>query len=211
MSAGVSVVVLAGGASTRFGSSKLEAVLDGRPLLDHVLELARRLSDDVVVAVAPGAHPLALQAGVRAVEDPDAFGGPLVGIASAHDVVDGQIAIVLGGDMPRLGIEIVEPMLLTLVTYPDVDAVVLEQDGATRPLPMVVRTEPARAAARELLAGETGASPADTTTDRFRRSLRALLSRLRTRPIPEEHWTALDPARTALADVDRPEDLEVLR
>ena len=199
MSAGVSVVVLAGGRSARFGSPKLEATLDGRPLLDHVLELARRLSDDVVVAAPAGAPAIARPDGVRAVTDPEPFGGPLVGLASALDAVDQAIVVVLAGDMPRMAVHIIEPMLIVLGSDETVDAVALEQDGQARPLPLVARTDAAREAARAIL--DEGSE----------RSLRALLGRLATRSIAEGHWRPLDSAGTALADVDRPEDLDALQ
>jgi molybdopterin-guanine dinucleotide biosynthesis protein A len=201
---GVSVIVLAGGRSSRFGAPKLEAFLDGRPLLEHAVDLARALSDDVVVALpggpdtgGPELAPPA-PAGVRLVRDREAFGGPLVGLARALEAVDRPIAIVLAGDMPRLGVPIVEPMLIVLGSYADVDAVALERDGGPRPLPLVVRAAPAQEAAAGILAG-TG-----------ERSLRALLGALRTRVIDEAHWQPLDPDGDALADVDRPSDLDAL-
>jgi len=196
---GASIVVLAGGRSSRFGAPKLDATLDGRPLLEHVLDLAGRLSDDIVVAVAPGEDKPALRAGVRVVGDTSAFGGPLAGLASGLDVVEREIVIVLAGDMPRLGPAIVEPLLIVLGSSAEVDAVVLERDGVRRPLPLVARAQPVRDAARAIL-GSDG-----------EHSLRALLERLETHVIAAAHWTALDPSGTALADVDRPEDLDALR
>jgi molybdopterin-guanine dinucleotide biosynthesis protein A len=196
---GASVVVLAGGRSSRFGAPKLDATLDGRPLLDHVLDLAGRLSDDVVVAVAPGEDQPAMPAGVRVVGDTSAFGGPLAGLASGLDIVEREIVIALAGDMPRLGTAIVEPLLIVLGSSAEVDAVVLERDGLRRPLPLVARARPVRDAARAIL-GSDG-----------EHSLRALLDRLETRVIAEAHWAALDPSGIALADVDRPEDLDALR
>jgi molybdenum cofactor guanylyltransferase len=195
---GVSVVVLAGGRSARFGSPKLEASLEGRPLITHAVELARRLSDDVVIAIpAAGAAPLLPEA-VRVVRDPQPFGGPLAGLASALGAIDRSIAIVLGGDMPRLPVELVQPMLITLGQEDEADAVVLERDGVPQPLPLVVRTVAAREAAIAILDG-TG-----------ERSLRALVGALRSRTIDERHWRALDPDGIALADVDRPPDLDAL-
>ena len=70
-------VVLAGGRSTRFGSDKAEALLGGRPLLDHALDALRPQCD--AVAVAGRDTPLAV-----AIADwpaPDA--GPLGGLAGA--------------------------------------------------------------------------------------------------------------------------------
>ena len=50
---GVAAVVLAAGESRRFGGRKQLAELDGRTLLEHVLELARTAGLDPVVAVVP--------------------------------------------------------------------------------------------------------------------------------------------------------------
>jgi molybdenum cofactor cytidylyltransferase len=49
----VAAVILAAGESRRFGSRKQLAELDGRTLLDHVLELAHAAGLDPVVAVVP--------------------------------------------------------------------------------------------------------------------------------------------------------------
>jgi hypothetical protein len=76
-----------------------------------------------------------------------------------------------------------------------VDAVALQDAGRFRPLPSLVRVDPARVAAHALLhAGE--------------RSLRSLLQALRVAVIDEATWTALDPARGTLRDVDEPGDLD---
>jgi molybdopterin-guanine dinucleotide biosynthesis protein A len=196
---GVSVVVLAGGRSSRFGSPKLEATLDGRPLLDHVLELARAISDDVVVAGSgSGAAAGSSEPVGRTVRDPEAFGGPLVGLASALEAVDRAVVVVLAGDMPRMGIEILQPMLIVLGQDEQIDAVVLERDGEPRPLPLVLRTEPARSAAKAIREGSG------------ERSLRALVAALHTNVIDEAHWRPLDPTGQALADIDRPADLAAL-
>jgi molybdopterin-guanine dinucleotide biosynthesis protein A len=76
-----------------------------------------------------------------------------------------------------------------------VDAVALEDGGRFRPLPVVVRTRPARVTARSLL-------------ERGERSLRAWLEALGVRTIDEATWTRLDPGRRTLRDVDAPSDLD---
>lgn len=70
-------VVIAGGRSSRFGSDKACAVLDGRPLLDHVLGGLRDQTDALVVCGrdVPGCVSLA--------DRPQADIGPLGGLAAA--------------------------------------------------------------------------------------------------------------------------------
>jgi molybdopterin-guanine dinucleotide biosynthesis protein A len=76
-----------------------------------------------------------------------------------------------------------------------VDAVVLADADRPRPLPVVVRTAPATAAAHALL-------------HEGRRRLRDAIDALRTAVIDEATWTALDPARRSVFDVDEPGDLD---
>jgi len=71
---------------------------------------------------------------------------------------------------------------------------VLQDGDRFRPLPSLVRVAPARVAADSLLQGRE-------------RSLRSLLRVLRTAVVDEATWTALDPDRGTLHDVDEPRDL----
>lgn len=201
----VVAIVLAGGASSRFGSDKLAASLDGRPLLHHALEAVAAIADRVVVVVAPGAHapsvPGSLAARVVVARDAAAFGGPLAGLAAglAADVTPAageapRIALVVGGDMPALVPAVLRLLVDTLGADPSLVAMTL---GASRPapLPMVVRPDPARTAIDAILASGG------------RRSLLALLEAVPSATLPAETWRALDPVGATLGDVDRPGDL----
>jgi nicotine blue oxidoreductase len=92
----ISAVVLAAGASTRFGSPKQEVLLE--PVLQRVRSSAA--IDDIVVVL--GAH--ALETSERAVLCPDWEDGPgaslRCGLAALDDAV--EAAIVVLGDGPRL-------------------------------------------------------------------------------------------------------------
>lgn len=194
----VTAIVLAGGRSSRFGSPKLEATLDGRTLLDHSIDVARQVTDQIIVAIATGATGQPERSGLRIVADAEPFEGPLAGAASALASVSTPLAIVIGGDMPRLSPAVLEAML-NAIGDPNrpADAVVLADGETPRPLPLAIRVEPARVAAAALLAsGE--------------RSLRALFARLGARALPETEWRALDPSGGSLVDIDLPEDLDRL-
>ena len=73
----IAAVVLAAGAGSRFGGGKLLAPLEGRPILQHVLERLEGAGlDDVVVVVGDDAdaledgHRLAAQPGASSTRRP---------------------------------------------------------------------------------------------------------------------------------------------
>jgi molybdenum cofactor cytidylyltransferase len=103
-------IVLAAGAGSRFGGHKLSAELDGRPLLQHVLDMLAEVSLGlVVVVVAPdgeGLDQITWRAERRAV-NPDPGRGLSsslqVGLAACSaDDLDG--VFILLGDQPRTSI-----------------------------------------------------------------------------------------------------------
>jgi molybdenum cofactor guanylyltransferase len=193
---GVTGIVLAGGGSTRFGSDKLAAVVEGIPLLHHpILRLAEVCREVVVVLAPDAAEPsMPLAVSVRLVRDASEGEGPLAGLLAGLSEVDTDWALVAGGDMPTLQTSVLLEML-TVAAQAGVDAVVLEDRDRVRPLPMVLRSRPAGEAAHALL--HAGA-----------RRLGALPDALRTAVIDEPTWLDLDPQRATLHDVDEPGDLE---
>ena len=76
---GISVIVLAGGRSSRFGRDKLAEPVDGRPLVHHAIDAVRPIATEIIVVAAPGANP-ALPMDVTLVHDAVAFEGPLAGL-----------------------------------------------------------------------------------------------------------------------------------
>lgn len=63
MASRIASVVLAAGAATRFGGRKQLALLDGRPLLEHALDVAAASGTDLTVVVL-GAYAEEVEAGV---------------------------------------------------------------------------------------------------------------------------------------------------
>jgi molybdopterin-guanine dinucleotide biosynthesis protein A len=194
----VSGIVLAGGASRRFGADKLVATVDGRTLLDLAVASVAAVSSEVIVVVAPGdERPLPDPGGipVRRAEDPETHGGPLVGLLAGLESAREPLALVAGGDMPSLSVDVLLALVRALAAREgSVDAAVLVRHGTERPLPAAVRNGAATEAARRLLAGGE-------------RSLMALLRELRTKKIAEAEWRGLDPGGDTLRDVDTPPDL----
>ncbi len=169
------------------------------PLLYHpVLRLAETCAEVIVVLAPRGPEP-PLPAGlrVRLVRDPVEGEGPLVGMAAALGEARTSLALVVAGDMPWLEPEVLREMVRVAAGTP-VDAVVLQEGERFRPLPCAIRVARGRAVARTLLASGG-------------RRLRDLLGALLVSTIDETAWTALDPSRRTLLDVDQPGDVESLR
>ena len=188
----VTALILAGGRSSRFGRDKLAEPIDGRPMLDHVVDRVRAIATDIVVVTAADAA-LDLTSDVEVVPDDRPFEGPLAGLGAGLRAVDPGVerVIVVGGDMPTVVPAVLARLVAALERR---EAAVLADDARERPLPMAVR--------------RSVASPSvDRLLDDGERRLRALLQHLDVEVIPYETWLEDDPAGESLRDVDVPGDL----
>ena len=187
-----SAIVLAGGASRRFGSDKLAERIDGMTLLERSIGALDGLVDEIVVVDCAGPGLLralhaAGAAAVRFVADAEAFGGPLVGLRTGLAAARGETVLVVGGDMPSL----VPAVLELLLGGPP--AALGDATGSSARCPAALE-RPARARGAEvLLAGGE-------------RRLRALLARAGNRRLcPGPNGRSVDPDGLTLADIDEPE------
>jgi molybdenum cofactor guanylyltransferase len=187
--------VLAGGGSVRFGRDKLAEPYRGAPLLHHAVFRLAVVCDDVVVVLAPGADAAGLPPGTHRAFDATPGKGPLAGLqAGLLAAAAADLVIVTGGDMPDLQVPVLREML-HVIEESGVDAVALQEGDRPRPLPCVLRPAPAADAVHSLLhAG--------------RRRLRDVLDAVVTAVIDTDTWTALDPDRRTLFDVDVPADID---
>lgn len=188
----VAAVVLAGGRSSRFGRDKVVEPIEGRPMLDHVIERLRNVTPEIVVVAAVGAIP-DIPCDIDLVHDDAPFEGPLAGLAVGLRALDPGVerVIVVGGDMPTMVPAVLARLVEALARR---EAAVLADDQHARPLPLAVRRSAASEAADALL--EDG-----------ERRLRALLERLDVDVIPGDRWREDDPNGETLRDVDVPGDL----
>jgi len=188
--------VLAGGGSRRFGRDKLAEPYEGRPLLQHSVSRLLEICDRVIVVLRPDAEepPMPAGASVEFARDTITGEGPLRGLSAGLDVANAEWAVLAGGDMPDLHTTVLLEMLRAGRETGSV-AVTLSDGGDGRPLPSVFRAEPA-------------ADVVDSLLQRGRRSLRDLFSEVATVVVVEPTWTALDPERRTLIDVEEPSDLD---
>lgn len=193
---GVSGILLAGGASTRFGREKVIEPVDGAPLFHHPLRALLGACDEVVIVIAPGAVDLPLPAeasAARFVRDDVAHGGPLVGVRTGLAQVRAPLAAIAGADMLGLRTGLIALMVRHALTSGR-NAVVLGDSDWSRPLPAVVSAKAAFDLAEQLLGGGE-------------RRLRALVGALDALVLPERTWAKVDPRGEWRRDVDVPGDL----
>lgn len=203
----VSGIVLAGGRASRFGGPKLAADLHGRSILAHAVAAIEPLVDEIILA-GPAPEPPLQRSGpppLHAVPDSEPFGGPLPAIAGALRAAAGEVALVIGGDMPMLVPAVLRELLDRVAANPDIDLARLgppvdepDPGGRSRVLPFACRVEAAVGAGGDAIRSGD-------------RSLRGLHGRLRGAEVPASTWLALDPDASTLVDVDTPAELERLR
>jgi molybdenum cofactor guanylyltransferase len=187
-------ILLAGGASRRFGRPKIVEPLDGAPLFHRPLRALIEACDDVVIVLAPDAEEPALPAGadrVAFVRDRVAYEGPLAGTKAGLERVRGELAALVAADMPGVS----AALLAFMAGHATGRAcVVLADSNGARPLPAMLAVGPALALARTLL--ESG-----------ERRLRALMEGLDAEALSEAVWHVVDADGSWGRDVDVPGDL----
>lgn len=191
--AGVTLIVLTGGASRRMGRDKASLDTGGLPLAARPVEALRELVDEVVLAGTA-------VAGVDGRVVPDALpgAGPLAAAAAALAAVAGERAVVVGCDMPAPVAGVVV-LLLSALAAPGVDAAACgraDVPGGLEPLPLVLR----RSAAPRLEAAVAEGA----------RSLREGFEVLGGAILPEAAWRAADPFGSGFESWNRPGDVRPL-
>ncbi len=159
-------VVLAAGAAARFGGGKLAALLDGRPILRHVLDAAVAAGLDPIVVVGPPDDRLAtidlvparlvvndhpeeglsssVRIGLRAL-DADATAAPL------------DAAVILPGDQPLVRSDVIRRLIDAARERPSTPFVVPRYAADGAPNPIFARRAIWRLA--DELAGDRGFGP----------------------------------------------------
>jgi CTP:molybdopterin cytidylyltransferase MocA len=113
----VGAIVLAAGAGSRFGSAKLEARLDGKPVLQHVLDVLAEAGVDDPVVVTAGPLKAEIEWGAaRPVTNPEPGRGLAsslkAGWAAAMDVSEPPDAVIVAlGDQPLVRADVVAALV----------------------------------------------------------------------------------------------------
>ena len=113
-------IVLAGGTSSRLGRPKQLLELEGRPVLQHVVDAAHAaVLDEIVVVLGHMADEITaaieLPPNARTTFNPHYADGQSTSLSAGLSAAssDSQAAVILLGDQPRLGADIIRTVVET--------------------------------------------------------------------------------------------------
>lgn len=136
----LSVIILTGGTSKRFGSDKSEAKLGGRPLIDHLIsEIPTELP---IIVVGPPRDTYSVD--IQVVQESPALGGPVAAIAAGVALLQTELVAIFATDMP-FGPLLIPQLLVAL--QPESGAVLpIDSAGFDQPLSALYRVNSLREA-----------------------------------------------------------------
>jgi molybdenum cofactor guanylyltransferase len=124
----ITVIILAGGKSSRMKEEKGLVYFNGKKLVEHVIESVKKITNKIIIITANSAYE---QFGYPCIEDEMKDKGPLGGIFTGLVHSSTQKNLVVGCDMPFLS----ERILSELINKcSDEDVLLTEHLGLAEPL-----------------------------------------------------------------------------
>ncbi len=124
-----SAIILAGGKSLRMGTDKALLEINGRPMIEHIIEQLRPLVSEIIISV-PQAVTYSIP-GVSVVADAVPDQGPFYGLVQAMKTARYPVCLVTACDIPEIPLRLVRRMIRLAATA---DAVVPEYRDYPEPL-----------------------------------------------------------------------------
>ena len=188
-------IVLAGGRSLRLGRSKALQAIQGKSLIQWVVDRLAMLSTEIIIVTARGeAIPCSSAVRIKTVADIYPAKGTLVGIHSGLIASSSSRAIVVGCDMPFLSVRLLEYMSQTLA---DSDIALPRIGEMVEPL-CAVYSKNCLAPIQELL-------------DQNELRIRRLFGMVKVRYIDEDDIDSFDPEHLSFFNVNSQVDLDRAR
>ncbi|MCA0986038.1 molybdenum cofactor guanylyltransferase [Guptibacillus algicola] len=135
-------VLLAGGASRRFGSDKAFIDYEGVPFYSKILnELELHVNESIVVTKPELINRFQILKKVEVITDEQNLSGngPLAGMLTAMNTKKAANYVVVACDMPLVTAELFSKLLDEAERYPNADAIIPVANGRIQPLCAVYR------------------------------------------------------------------------
>ncbi|WP_078428339.1 molybdenum cofactor guanylyltransferase [Alkalihalobacterium alkalinitrilicum] len=130
-------IVLAGGASRRFGEPKALYHIDGRPFFQYSIEALKNTVENITIVSQPELlESIKQQTTYEVIFDVEKFRGfgPLAGIYTCMKKVQSEWYVTLPCDTPFITEEIIIRLLSYTKKYPEQDAFIPKIAGKNQPL-----------------------------------------------------------------------------
>jgi molybdopterin-guanine dinucleotide biosynthesis protein A len=188
-------IILAGGKSLRLGQSKALQVIEGKSLIQCVVDRLAILSTEIIIATAHGeAIPCSSAVRIKTVADIYPGKGPLGGIYSGLTASSSSQAIVVGCDTPFLSVDLLKYMTQICSTF---DVVVPRIKDKIEPL-CAVYSKNCLAPIQEIL-------------EQDERRIRKLFSMVKVKYVEEDEINSFDPEHLSFFNINSQDDLERAR
>lgn len=187
----LTVVVQAGGTSSRMGQNKALVPFLGQPLISRVVERVRPLADELLVTTNEPEHFTFLSLPLIPDVQPGigALGGLLTALSAAH----GEWLAVVACDMPFVSARLLQ-VQFELLKFSGADLVVPETAGNYEPFHALYRRETCLAAVEAALA-------------EGKRRMISWFPQVQVRVMTPEEIRAIEPDQLVFENVNTPEEL----
>jgi molybdopterin-guanine dinucleotide biosynthesis protein A len=188
-------IILAGGKSLRLGRSKALQLIEGKSLIQWVVDCLAILSTEIIIVTAHGESiPCSSSVMTKTVADIYPGKGPLVGIYSGLRASSSPRAIVVGCDTPFLSTGLLEYMAQICSTF---DVVVPRIKTKLEPL-CAVYSKNCLAPIQELL-------------EQDERRIRKLFDMVEVKYVEEDEINRFDPKHLSFFNINSQADLDRAR
>ena len=191
----MTAIILAGGKSSRLGRSKALQVIEGKSLIQWVIDRLATLSTEIIIATAHGeAIPCSSAVRTKTVADIYPGKGPLVGIYSGLIASSTSRAIVVGCDTPFLSVSLLEYMTQICSTF---DVIVPRINNKLEPLCAVY--------------SKNCSSPIQSLLEQDELRIRKLFSMVKVKYVKEDEINRFDPEHLSFFNINSQADLDRAR
>jgi molybdopterin-guanine dinucleotide biosynthesis protein A len=188
-------IILAGGKGLRLGQSKALQVIEGKSLIQWVVDRLAILSTEIIVVTAHGkAIPCSSTIRIKTVADIYPSKSPLVGIYSGLIASVCPRAIVVGCDMPFLNIGLLDYMSQICSSF---DVVVPQIKDKLEPLCAVY--------------SKNCVAPIQWLLEQNELRIRKLFSMVKVKYVEEDELNRFDPKHLSFFNINSQDDLERAR
>jgi molybdopterin-guanine dinucleotide biosynthesis protein A len=188
-------IILAGGKGLRLGQSKALQVIEGKSLIQWVVDRLAILSTEIIVVTAHGkAIPCSSTIRIKTVADIYPSKSPLVGIYSGLIASACPRAIVVGCDMPFLNIGLLDYMSQICSSF---DVVVPQIKDKLEPLCAVY--------------SKNCVAPIQWLLEQNELRIRKLFSMVKVKYVEEDELNRFDPKHLSFFNINSQDDLERAR